>query len=154
MKRILIVICFISLFITGFYFSSCSKASTVNTDNPNFIPPDSLVGVFEGKIHCPDCQQIKVRLTLYGSNDKSRGYLLERVYVGKGNDVTKTSGSWSIMKGININPDAVVYQLDGNSPADFGSYYAVDNNLLLFLDGNKNLRVGDAAHSYTLSRTK
>lgn len=154
MKRILIVICIIALSVTGFYFSSCSKASTGNTDNPDFIPPDSLVGVFEGKIHCADCQQTKVRLTLYGNKDNSRGYLLERVYVGKGNDVTKTSGSWTISKGINIDPDAVVFQLDSNSPAEFGSYYLVDNNLLLFLDENKNLKVGDAAHSYTLSRTK
>lgn len=154
MKSILFFIYIIALFGTGFYFSSCSKSSTVNTDNPDFIPPDSLIGVFEGKIHCADCQQTKVRLTLYLNKDKSPGYLLERVYVGKGNDVTKTSGSWTVSKGINIDPDAVVYQLDGNSPAEFGSYYAVDNNLLLFLDENKNLRVGDAAHSYTLSRTR
>jgi hypothetical protein len=153
MKSILIIILFITLFGTGFYSteSSCTKTST----NTEFISSDSLLGVYEGKIPCPDCERTKVRLTLYtNKNNSPTEYKLERIYVGKGDDRTTTTGSWTISQGISSNPSATVYQLDSNSPSEFRSYYAVDNNLLLFLDENKNLKVGDAAHSFTLSRTK
>jgi hypothetical protein len=155
MKGIIILVGIVSVLGIGFYFVTTSGSLIENPKKSNEnISTDSILGVFEGKVPCPDCQLIKVRLTLYVKETNSAGYLLERVYVGKGNDVTKTTGSWTITQGIKVNSNALVYMLDSNSPMEFRSYYAVDNNLLLILDDNGELKVGDAAHSFTLSKTR
>jgi hypothetical protein len=61
-------------------------------------------------------------------------------------------GSWSILQGTPSDPNATVYQLQyGNAPSTI-SFLKVGEDHLYLLDPAKNLLVGDAFFSYTLSR--
>ena len=59
-------------------------------------------GVFEGRVPCDSgapCERVKVRLTLF-RNPETLGptdYMLERIYVGMGNDRTTTRGRWQVL---------------------------------------------------------
>lgn len=62
-------------------------------------------------------------------------------------------GTWAIVKGAKIDPDADVYQLhleNGQQPV---SFLKADENHLFLPDRDGNLLVGNALFSYTLSRT-
>jgi hypothetical protein len=62
------------------------------------------------------------------------------------------TGKWKIVKGTKEDPDAVVYQLDSDDSHGFLSFLVVENNLLFFLDKDRNLLVGNSRWSYTLNR--
>jgi hypothetical protein len=62
------------------------------------------------------------------------------------------TGKWSIIKGSKEDPDAVVYQFDSDDQNGFLSFLKADDNILLFLDKNRELLVGDERFSYTLNR--
>lgn len=51
-----------------------------------------------------------------------------------------------------LNPDAVVYRLGGDAPDEFRNWLALGEDLLLLLDSDLRPRLGDASHSFTLSR--
>lgn len=113
---------------------------------------DPILGVFEGRIPCADCEKIKVALVLY-QNPETKApttYWLGRVFV---DDLTVTQGTWTIRQGIKEYPEAVVYELDSNTPEDFRSYWRVNENIMLPLDQNMILKVGNASWGYMLSRT-
>ncbi len=61
-------------------------------------------------------------------------------------------GRWAILRGTNSNPNAVVYQLITNPPQETLLFLRADQNILFFLDKDRNLMVGDADFSYTLNR--
>jgi hypothetical protein len=94
-------------------------------------------------------------LTLHRSaqDDSPSAYLLERVEVGHGNDRLITRGTWTTGADTPAGSCNPVVQLDG-SPDDFTRYLAVGANLLLMLDATLAPRVGNAVHSFTLSRTE
>jgi hypothetical protein len=48
----------------------------------------------------------------------------------------------------------LAYRLDASAPADFSTYLPVGGDILLFLNPDLYPRVGDASHSFTLSRTR
>jgi hypothetical protein len=113
------------------------------------------VSVFEGRVPCGDyCERIKVRLTLHRNpaTNAPAEYVLERIYVGRGNDRTTTRGTWRSLDLPKLY-GAPAIQLDDASPAEFGTYLQV-GDVLLFLTADLQPRVGDAAHSFTLSRTR
>jgi len=125
-------------------------------------PKSSLVGVFDGRTPCqyliklmtdqpmPDCTKLKWRLTLYKdsvSGHPSR-YELISVFNEKANP---RKGTWQIVKGARSNPEAIVYQLDPTSSQSLLLLKA-DDNILYFLDKNKELLVGNKDFSYTLNR--
>jgi hypothetical protein len=119
-------------------------------------PPGSRMhGVFEAKVPCADCQLVKVRLTLH--RDIADGlpttYVLERIYVGKGNDRHTTRGQWSEATGARVDPEGFIVALDDATPDEFRRFLAVGDDLLLMLDAELEPRVGDNVHSFTLSRT-
>jgi hypothetical protein len=62
-------------------------------------------------------------------------------------------GAWTRSKGTADNPDAVVYQLSPDDPEASISFVRLGDNLLHLLTPDKRLMVGDAAWSFTLSRT-
>jgi hypothetical protein len=62
------------------------------------------------------------------------------------------TGKWSIVKGTKENPDAETYQLDADKQTGFLAFLKADDNILLFLDRNRDLLVGDERFSYTLNR--
>jgi hypothetical protein len=129
------------------------------------LPPmpegSSVFGVFDGRTPChavaleftkiasfPGCMKIKWRLTLY--QDNATGALSTYLFMGTG---TYREGSWEIVRGMQGDPDAVVYQLqldDGQRPV---SFLKVGENHLFLLDRGMNLLVGNAFFSYTLSRS-
>ena len=112
-------------------------------------------GVFEGKTPCSDCERIKVRLTLFARPDRGTptGYLLERIYVGKGDERTVDEGGWQTTTGSPTDADAVVVILNPTAPQEFRRFQRVGDNILLMLDDRCLPRVGDAQHNFTLSRT-
>jgi hypothetical protein len=114
-----------------------------------------VYGVFEGRVPCYDCERIKVRLTLLRNpaTHAPTEYMLERIYVGKGNDRTTTRGRWSVLDVPMPDRYGVAYRLDEESPPDFSLYLPV-GDLLLFLNPDMRPRVGDASGSFTLSKTR
>ena len=61
-------------------------------------------------------------------------------------------GRWTIVRGTSSNPNAIVYQLLTNTTRETLLLVRADENILFFLDKNRNLMVGDADFSYTLNR--
>ena len=116
---------------------------------------DPLRGAFEYRVPCGDCFALKLSLILYHNADTKAPstYLMSRVHVGKGDDRTVNEGRWSIERGIQGYPDAVVYRLDATAPAEFKSFWAINENLLLVLDQYGNPRVGTGGVGFLLNRT-
>jgi hypothetical protein len=115
-------------------------------------PPD-VFGVFEGRIPCTGCERIKVRLTLSSDGAEPAGFRLELIHVGQGDERQVSEGEWWIESGAAHGPDATTYVLDERAPDEFRRYLAVGDDILLFIDADGVLVVGDAGHSFTLSRT-
>jgi hypothetical protein len=117
---------------------------------------DPLRGVFAGRVPCGDCYAIKFMLVLYHAADTKAPstYKLTRVHVGRGNDRTVNEGTWAMAtRGVAGYPNAIVYTLDSNAPAEFRSYWAINENLLLVLDQYGNPRVGNGGFGFILNRT-
>lgn len=134
--------------------------------------PTNLLGVFEGTIPCVptplpitghplpypgdgECQRIKVRLELYhDAEGVPIRYVLHRINVGLGDDVTTTEGAWTRTQGTNAGNEFMVYELDAETPTAFRRFFVADENILLLLNANRQLLVGNASLSFTLSRTR
>jgi hypothetical protein len=145
------------------FFISCGLVqSNQCTAQSSKKPGNSLAGVFDGRTPCqelakqlhetvtPACIKIKWRLTLYKDSvtgDPGTYELLGFVYKKD----TPRTGKWSISKGTKVNPQAIIYQLDqpGREPL---LLLKADDNVLFFLDQEKNLLVGNRDFSYTLNR--
>ena len=97
-----------------------------------------------------DCIKAKWDLTLYRNPStlapttfKLNGtFFRERIREGK----------WTIVRGAKVNPDAVVYQLDPDKPQESLTFLRAGDNILFFLDKERNLLVGNENFSYTLNR--
>lgn len=63
------------------------------------------------------------------------------------------TGKWAISKDTKEDPEAVVFQLDPDEPKGFLSFQKADENILLFLDGDRRPLVGNSRFSYTLNRS-
>ena len=121
----------------------------------------SVFGVFDGRTPCaelvieftqfpsfPGCLKIKMRLTLY--QDSVTGAPSTYLLMGTS---TYREGSWTILHGMDGDPDAIIYQLqleEGQHPV---SFLHVDENHLFLMDRTMHLMVGNELFSYTLSRT-
>ncbi|HJS18177.1 MAG TPA: hypothetical protein VJ785_05490 [Anaerolineales bacterium] len=122
----------------------------------------SVFGVFEGRTPCheqvieftqiepfPGCMKVKWRLTLY--QDEATGAPSSYLFMGTS---TYREGSWTIVHGMEGDPDAVVYQLQLRDAQQPLSFLKVDENHLFLMDRAMNLLVGNELFSYTLSRTE
>ena len=121
----------------------------------------SVHGVFEGRCPCQElakelkiaifteCFKTKWGLTLWQSPDNQTPstYKIESSFYRE----TPREGKWKITKGTKNNPDAIVYQLDSEGLEPIFLMKG-DENVLFFLDNNKNLLVGNMLFSYTLNR--
>ena len=140
----------------------------------NFISPGTiiaqsagskaeLIGVFDGRTPCQelakqfnepvtaDCFKIKWRLKLYknGADTTAGTYSLEG-FKFRGDNILK--GTWQIIKGSKAYPNAIVYQLHHSIKSNL-YFLKADDDVLFFLDNNKNIIVGDRHFSYALYRT-
>lgn len=158
-RKVLVAVALVVVLVGGFFI----VRQLTSDDEPAARPPTlvdtadpSFFGVFEGRVPCADCERVKVRLVLsrHPETKAPTTYVLERIDVGRSNARQTTSGRWTIARGTSTDPRAEVYRLDSRAPVGFRLYQAVDHDILLFLDEDLHLRVGDAGHSYTLSRTQ
>ena len=140
-----------------------SPASGPSTNSPAQLPsgPDVL-GVFEGRSPCQEivgllkvdgreaCTKIKWRLILYHDpvTHAPTTYALEGFMWRH----PPRTGKWTIRKGTPIDSHATVYQLDPDAPQGFLSFVKADDNILFFLDKDRNLLIGNIKHSYALNR--
>jgi hypothetical protein len=145
-----------------FIFLSCGLL-TASPCTAQLIPKKKpLTGIFDGRSPCqelarmiqekvtPECTKIKWRLALYKDavTGKPDGYQLWGLIYR--NDHPR-EGQWQIIKGTKADPDAIVYQLDlEGKPSIF--LQQGDDNVLFFLDADRNLFVGNRDFSYTLNR--
>lgn len=104
------------------------------------------------KVVNADCAKLKWELILY--QDPNRG--TPTTYKLKGTFYRERigEGRWAIVRGTKMNPGAVVYQLDPDKPHGSLFFLKVDDNILLFLDKERKLMVGDGDFSYTLNRAE
>lgn len=129
---------------------------------PETPPGSSVLGVFEGRLPCHElifdvlgiapysgCLKLKLRLSLYV--DEGTGNPSSYMVMGTS---TIREGSWTILQGIEGNPEAIVYQLHLGDSKEHVSFLKADDNHLFLLDRDLNLLVGNALFSYTLSRIK
>jgi hypothetical protein len=100
----------------------------------------------------PACFKLKWSLKLYQDpvTFKPTKYQLNRI-VNRRNII---EGSWTIVKGTAADPNALVYLLDPGKPGYTLYFMKGDDNVLFFLDKQRNLLVGDSLFSYTLNRDK
>lgn len=138
--------------------SGSSPAAALSEKNASAIQ-----GAFVGRSPCreiarelnraveADCMKLKWGLTLYHDPNTQ----LPTTYKLNGTLYRKRigEGRWAIIKGTKTNPDAVVYQLDLDNPQSSLFLLKADDNILFFLDKEKNLLSGNDNFSYTLNRT-
>ena len=162
-KRVLLPVALLSLAVLlGGVFVLSQRGSDEGTSAPPALETraDSApYGVFEGRVPCdggPPCERVKVRLTLFRdpATHAPTDYMLERVYVGMGNDRTTTRGRWQVLNAGVPDRWGVAYRLDEETPMDFAIYLPVGSDLLLFLGPDLQPRVGNASMNFTLSRTQ
>jgi hypothetical protein len=124
----------------------------------------NVPGIFDGRTPCQematllneqttaDCIKIKFRLILYASDlNKLHGTFSLEGFVFRGEHVLK--GSWKIITGSHADPNATVYQLQ--HPVRGTLYFQqADADVLLFLDRDKKIMVGNKDFSYALYRAK
>jgi hypothetical protein len=153
------------LLLAGSPFAFVTNAFAQN-DSPNFwkdIPKGPQVhGYFVGRSPCQDiarmlnvsgresCIKIKWQLLLY--QDAATGAPTTYALGGFAWRNPPKTGKWAIVKGTKEDPNAVVYQLDPESPQASFSFLKMDENILFFLDQDRNLLVGNSRFSYTLNR--
>lgn len=120
--------------------------------------------VFDGRTPCreiaaehpemnasPSCFKLKWRLILHRDsvNHLPTTFTIRKVVDNEPRDVT---GTWTILKGIPSNPDAVIYLLDPDKPAESISFLAGDENVLFFLNRNHEPYIGNEDFSFTMNR--
>jgi hypothetical protein len=146
------------LLLGSLVLCACSSV-TPFVDDPTVVPGrhpaggEASFGNFAGRIPCAACDKIKLTLSLFErlEDHSPTTYQLERVGED-GNARITTRGHWIKTVGTPIDPAAVVVRLDANTPAQFGRYMVLADKLLLMLDQNDELLIGNGAWSYTLSK--
>jgi hypothetical protein len=139
---------------------SCGGPTLIHAQSAN--NKDNVLGTFDGRTPCqelakqlseptiPECIKIKWRLTFYknGLDTTSGTYSLEG-FKFRGTNILK--GKWQMIKGTKADQNAIVYQL--NNPTKGSLYFLkADDNVLFFLDKEKNIMVGNRNFSYALYR--
>lgn len=122
---------------------------------------DSIaVAVFEGRTPCAsitveftgfpsqNCEKIKWQLTLFRDAITRQ----PSTFLYEGTRTTRR-GTWTIHRGIPADPNAQVYRLTPLSSGKVLWLLSVDGNVLLLLDAELRVLVGDASWSYVLNRT-
>jgi hypothetical protein len=134
------------------------------------ISATDTVAVFVGRTPCNEslrqlnsftaegCHLIKCRLILLQDSKRQTpsNFVIQTIYVGKGNNKYSATGKWKMMQGMPADPTAIIYQLLPDSPQPGNELLLLKSgdNILFFLDKNSQLLVGNDYCSYTLNREK
>jgi hypothetical protein len=157
--------------------TACATGISPTTTASPVPDGPSLHGVFEGITPCSsltrplpqipadsNCEQMIWKIILYQDPVTSAPtiYTLHSAYgvpqqgtnglAGGGTSITM-EGSWAVLTGTKLDPDAVVYQLNPDTPQTAVSFLKLDADILHVLSSDKTLLVGNGAWSYTLNRT-
>jgi hypothetical protein len=142
--------------------SDAPTPSTSTNSRARLPSGPDVLGVFEGRSPCQDiagllnaagreaCTKIKWRLILY--HDPVTHAPTTYALAGFMWRTPPRTGKWTVVKGTPIDSNATVYQLDPEDPKGFLSFVKADDNILFFLDKDRNLLIGNIKHSYTLNR--
>lgn len=111
--------------------------AVAKTDKPkaDAAQPDGvLVGKFFGVLPCADCSGINETLLLYAKSATelvATRYQLQMVYRGtrNGDKTMQETGEWTVLRGTRTDPDAVVYQLNPEKPAEMSNYLLTGDSL-------------------------
>jgi hypothetical protein len=113
--------------------------------------------VFEGRVPCEvsDCRVLKVGLVLYGRDRRPTTYWLGTVSVGIDSERVVTQGRWTVGRGVEGYPNAVVYRLDQNADRRVRQLWRVNDDIAWLLDADLRPKAGDASWGgYALSRDR
>lgn len=119
--------------------------------------------IFDGRTPCQEfatehqmkvsqaCFKLKWKLTLNRNpfDFQPTTYSIRKVVDNTPKDIT---GTWTIIKNAESNPDAIIYQLDPDKPNQTISLLVGDENILYFLHKDKALFVGNGDFSFTLNK--
>jgi hypothetical protein len=157
--------------------TACATGISPTTTASPVPAGPSLHGVFEGITPCSsltrplpqipadsNCEQMIWKIILYQDPVTSAPttYTLHSAYgvpqqgtnglAGGGTSITM-EGSWAVLTGTKLDPDAVVYQLNPDASQTAVSFLKLNEDILHVLSSEKTLLVGNAGWSYTLNRT-
>jgi hypothetical protein len=138
-------------------------AAAVATNHWKNLPQGPQVyGLFEGRSPCQEiarllkaegrdeCIKIKWQLILF--QDPITGAPTTYALGGFSWRNPPKMGKWAFAKGTKEDPKATVIKLDPENPRAFLSFMKADENILLFMDPNGELLVGNEDFSFTLNR--
>ena len=164
MKKVIILIFVLVIVIGGGVWWLVNKNFQRIRYAPQFPNPDvsnpDFFAIFEGRTPCTTdeilrgCEKIKLRLTLFKNPQADKPTTYKLGYFGIGNDWHTTEGKLNIIPDKKTIPGTDIYVLDEKTPTEYRWWLTVGKNILLELDENQNIKVGDAGWSYTLSRTR
>lgn len=102
---------------------------------PPANPDGVLIGKYVGVLPCADCSRIHTTLLLYAKNGSeliATRYQLQTIYVGarEGDKTMQQAGDWTILRGTRAAPDATVYQLNPEKPAEVSNYLLRGDTLM------------------------
>ncbi|MBA4852273.1 hypothetical protein [Emticicia sp. BO119] len=164
MKYIMLI--FIGI-LTGFEVN----AQTKGVENEPYLTTSSkpistgkdVYGIFEGRCACQelaavlkkeissDCFKTKWGLTLFQNPDTQAPstYVLEGSFYRQ----AIRKGNWYNIKGTKSDPDDIVFALEADNQQ---TIYLLkgDDNVLFFLDNDKNILTGNELFNYTLNRVQ
>jgi len=122
----------------------------------------TVFGVFEGRSPChgiarelklpqhAGCTKVKWRVTLY-QDPKTSAPTTCKVE-GSLHRRSPREGTWGIVRGAKTDPNAIIYRLDPTPTEAALLLLKADDNILFFLNQDREPMVGHADFSYTLNR--
>lgn len=161
----------IMLIFIGVLVGFTAFAQTKGVENEPYLTTSSkpistgkdVYGIFEGRCACqelaavlkkevsPDCFKTKWGLNLFQNPDTQA----PTTYVLAGSFFRQAirKGSWHIIKGSKEDPDDLVLALEADNQQ---TIYLLkgDDNVLFFLDNDKNILTGNEHFNYTLNRVQ
>lgn len=162
-KKVLIILGVIALILALITIVAYLITRTSNTPedafpeaNPTeeyqrFTNDTQVTDVYSGSLPCPDCDSVKVTLSLSRESDEASGsgtFTMTKTYLGTEKDVEPTFGTWVSRSGIVgvSRAEIVVLTFDDQTEE---LYEQVDAEKLIKLDENGN-RMSDS-QNYTLT---
>lgn len=148
--------------------SSSGSIVSKELTTTGIISNTDTVAVFVGRTPChaslrklntisaEGCNLIKCKLILLQDQktQSPANFIIQTIYVGKGDNRYTVTGKWKVMQGMAGDPKAILYQLLPDLPQAENELRLLKagDNLLFFIDGNSQLLVGNDYCSYTLNR--
>lgn len=114
---------FLTIFavLTAILLISGCKTQNQPLNNTAATTPQQPVtyesGPFKGTLPCSDCDGISTVITLYFNEDTKSPvkYFMTETYLGKTSPLS-SQGTFKVVEGSSIDPKAVIYQTDPDTP--------------------------------------